>query len=218
MYFDVHTHSHNKDSKDVLSILNVHENFHQLLDDKFISLGIHPWYLNNSNDEKLAILKSLAHLPEIWAIGECGIDPNSASSNRNQVSVFQTQIAIAETFSKPLIIHCVRAFQEVLQLLNGINGIAIFHGINNKASIIQPIISAGHFLSFGKSLINPTLSIKESLCLTPLNKLLFETDDSNASIKEIYSQAAKILNIEEKILVLQIEENFKTIFPQACKI
>lgn len=218
MYFDVHTHTPNNDQKETVSILNIHKNFQSIPSGRFVSLGIHPWYLDQSIEEQLAILKSLAHLPQVWAIGECGIDNNLTIDHTHQANVFQAQIDVAKTVSKPLIIHCVRAFQEVLNLLNGNTTPVIFHGINNKATVIKPIISEGHFLSFGKSLLKPSPRIIESLNITPLNKLLLETDDSVATIKEIYSQAAEILNIEEKRLVLQIEDNFRSIFPQVCKI
>ena len=218
MYYDVHTHRPNSTCNDIIAIMNIFQNFDRLPNEAIMSLGIHPWYLDGKVENDLEMIKRKVVLSNIWAIGECGMDVNVDLVLSKQAEIFETQISIAQAVSKPILIHCVRTFQEILKLVDKVSVPVIFHGVNNKATIIEPVINAGHYLSFGKSLLKPTPSIVESLYLTPLNKLLLETDDSGRSIIEIYNQAAKILNIKEKSLVLQIEKNFKTIFPQVCKI
>ncbi len=212
MYYDVHSHYSSPGNTGVISIQNIHQHFDKIMPQKPMSLGIHPWYIDGKEKQYLDEIKQQAAHANVWAIGECGIDINVSTACDTQKQLLKKQIDIATYYNKPLIIHCVRAFQDVLRLVKGLPIPVIFHGINNKLTIINPIIEQGHYLSFGKSLLNPTKTILESLRNTPLDQMLFETDDSKLPIEQIYEQASKILEIHEKTLVLQIKKNFKHIF------
>lgn len=212
MYYNVHTHYH-PPSSDVLHIENLYKDFAIDRPDRKVSMGLHPWYLDaQSLDEQWESLAQNAKKAEVLAIGECGLDKVTATDWSLQLSVFRRHILLAQELDKPLIIHCVRAFSEVLAELKGVTVPVIFHGINNKITLIQPVIDAGHYLSFGKSLLGQKDYILQTFNAAPLENVLLETDDSDIDIREIYKSAARIKNLPENEIVLQIEENFLNVF------
>ena len=214
MYYNVHTHPHTHDN-DVLFIENLYKNFDQDIQGRQVSMGLHPWYLNADTLEKeLESLRSNISRPEVLAVGECGLDKLSNTDWSLQLQAFQKQIGLAEEINKPLIIHCVKAFNDVLALLKHVKVPVIFHGINNKLSIIQPVIEASYYLSFGKSLLGYNDAILNTFQETPLEQVFLETDDADVDIKEIYKSAARIKDISEKEILLQIEKNFLNLFHQ----
>lgn len=212
MYYNVHTSPHSA-SEDVVFIENLYKNFDHEIGGRKVSMGLHPWYLDADNlDEQIINLAENAEKSEVLAIGECGLDKLSSTDWDLQLMAFQLQIKLARNLNKPLIIHCVKAFSEVLTQLKTVNVPVIFHGVNNKLSIIQPVIDAGYYLSFGKSLLGGNAAILNTFKTTPLDQVFFETDDADIDIREIYKSAAVVKEISEKEIVLQLEKNFLNVF------
>jgi len=212
-YVDIHTHTYKPDPE-IASIENISGNFLQLPADHIISAGLHPWRLHDA-DEQFNTLRIAARNKNVAAIGECGLDKLARSDWGIQVQFFEAQLQLATDLNKPVIIHCVKAFPETLAMLKGIGVPVIFHGINNKLSLIEPVITNDFYLSFGKSLLHATESICTSLNAVPIPQLFLETDDSNVPIKNIYVTAAEIRNIPENELVLQLQKNYHSVFRYA---
>ncbi|WP_221389959.1 TatD family hydrolase [Dyadobacter sp. NIV53] len=212
MLYNVHTHFHPED-KDIVYIENRYKNFDTDISGQKVSMGLHPWYLQAAHlEEQLADLEIHAVKPEVLAIGECGLDKLTATDWDLQLMAFQRQIILANQINKPLIVHCVKAFGEVLAELKQVKVPVVFHGINNKPSIVQPVTDGGHYLSFGKSLLSYNEVILDTFRITPLEQVFLETDDAETDIREIYKSAARIKNITEKEIVLQLEKNFLNVF------
>ncbi len=211
MYYNVHTHNITQ-QPDTVSVFNQYTDFENI-PTSFFTAGLHPWYVNaQSFENDIHRIEQLLKHPSLLAIGECGLDKINSTDWALQQTAFTQQIKLANQYNKPIIIHCVKAFTETLALLKTAITPVIFHGINNKLSIVQPVIQAGYYLSFGKSLLQPNAAITETFLATPLTQLFLETDDAAADIKDVYKYAAKIRNIPEKEIVLQLEENFNKVF------
>ncbi|WP_300601677.1 TatD family hydrolase [Niabella sp.] len=213
VYTDVHTHSGETDAQ-VVSIQNIQGPFAQIPAGRIVSAGLHPWWLQKA-EKDLAALQKAALMPGVVAIGECGLDKLAKTDWDLQVKFFKAQVQLAADLHKPLIIHCVKAFPEILSLLKGIAVPVIFHGINNKLSVVAPVLNSGYYLSFGKSLLKPGDAIRATLNAVPLSQLFLETDDSGVSIKNIYKSAAEIRKIDENEIALQLLKNFHSVFSYA---
>ena len=50
------------------------------------------------------------------ALGECGLDKKVQTPLDLQQEVFERQLTLAEKYKKPVIIHCVAAFQELIAI------------------------------------------------------------------------------------------------------
>ena len=116
-YIDIHTHG----AEPVPGIFSV-ENLmpHETRAPSGIkglafTFGIHPWYVNEVNHISLIkTVKEIAGNPFLSAIGEAGFDKLRGPSSDLQKIVFEEQASIAEINKKPLIIHCVRAWDELI--------------------------------------------------------------------------------------------------------
>ena len=205
-FIDIHTHV--QGSKN--AIINRFEHFEQDKTDFYYSLGLHPWYLTDVENQ-LELLKKESVASRVLAIGECGLDKVCDTKWETQIYAFEQQIALAEKINKPLIIHCVRAYNECLKLLKNVGVPAIFHGFNKKEILARSILEAGFYLSFGTAMFNPGVSVL--FRNLPLNRIFLETDDQiSYSIEDIYKSAAESRNIELDALILQIEKNFEKVF------
>jgi TatD DNase family protein len=212
----INLHSHKSPDDGSLAIVNCSGDFDALAEKGLFSAGLHPWYLNAETvDFQFESLKANVFKASIIAIGECGLDRVCDTPWELQAQTFIRQINLANEINKPMIIHCVRAFDEVLSLLKQNNNkqAVIFHGFNKNLVLARRIIEAGHYLSFGNVLRNK--NIQDIFVQLPLNKLFLETDASEVSIKEQYQLAADLLNISSAELIKQIEKNAGLIFGPA---
>ncbi|MDD4915281.1 MAG: TatD family hydrolase [Methylococcales bacterium] len=181
----------------------------------FYSLGLHPWFMASQDiRQALAKIAARAHDPAMLAIGECGLDKAIETGLAEQLPVFQSQIRLSEQFAKPLIIHCVQAFNELMRCktANRPAQAWIVHGFRGKPALARQLIRQGFYLSFGKALRNETGYAGQALAAIPIERLFLETDADEASISEIYGLAAKITGLDVKNLQTCILGNFKRVF------
>ena len=208
----INIHSHSSAAADEWVIKNIRGNF-GLPPAQPYSAGLHPWYLKESTwRNELDHLENLASDVNMLAIGECGLDRVTITNFELQQTAFADQVLLANEYQKPLIIHCVRAFPEVLSILAKHNNKVpvIFHGYQKNEALATTLLSEGHYLSFGKGLQRPSLT--EVFRTVPLDKVFLETDDSSITIQEMYSLAANILSIPTETLAMKITNNLQRVF------
>ena len=111
-----------------------------------------------------------------------------------------------------MIIHCVRAYAEVQQLLQQQHNTVpvVFHGFNKNEILAKQLIDKGYYLSFGKVLQQPAM--QQVIQKLPADKIFLETDDATVEIETIYAWAAQALQIDILSLSLQIKKNAATVF------
>jgi TatD DNase family protein len=162
----------------------------------------------------MAELTVAAAYDNVLAIGECGLDKVCDTPWDIQEAAFRQQVLLANRLSKPLMIHCVRAFNELDLVLKELDNIVpvIIHGFNKNPALAAALLAKGYYLSFGAALLRTGSPAASSLIHTPADRMLLETDDSGSGIKDIYLQAAQLLKTGEEDLILQIDHNFKTVF------
>lgn len=212
IFFNLHTHSYTNQD-DVIEIVN---QYPQEFDNSIpnYSIGIHPWYIaENRIDSDLQIIESKLQGQNCKAIGECGLDKRIEISMALQQRVFEKQLALAEKYKKPVIIHCVGAFQEVIAIKKKMNISVplIIHGFSKNIEIANQLVKNGFYLSFGKSLfqINDMDSVFYSV---PNDRIFLETDTIDKDIKAVYEIASKNRNIELEEMKVIINANFDTVF------
>lgn len=210
MFIDIHTHQPGHQG---IAIRNVSENYAIPNGVEPVSMGIHPWKIDIAQWEmQLSSLKEYSTVSGVKAIGECGLDKNIPIDLSLQSSIFREQVRWAALLQKPLIIHCVRAWEEVFSLLREeqFDCPVVFHGFNKSAALANRISTLGYYLSFGNALQKE--SIAAILQHTAADRFLLETDDGPLSISEIYALAAKARGIDMNSLSLQIQKNANAVF------
>lgn len=210
-FFDVHSHKIPLD-KNTFSITNTYPNSIDF--SKPFSIGIHPWYINkNKIEEELLLIKEIIQKDNCLAIGECGLDKKVEVDIEIQKEVFKKQVSLSEKYNKPVIIHCVKSYQEIIEFKKELKPKQywVMHGFNKNSQIAESLLKNGVFLSIGAEIIKNE-KLQEVVSSIPISLILLETDDSNIQIQEIYMKIASIKNIELRVLQQKIKENFKKIF------
>lgn len=189
MFVDFHTH--NRISKNGVNIYNLTltetEEFVDYPTDDYFSVGLHPWDSEKYTDELFATIEKLSSNRKIIAIGECGLDKNTETAFDIQLSIFEKQVLLSEGIRKPLIIHCVGYYNELLDLKKKVNPVQlwIIHGFRGKPELVEQLLKVGCALSYGEHFN------AESVRITPLEKLFIESDTSLLPIAEIYRKIAE---------------------------
>ena len=227
IYYDIHTHHHSVQAEDVaitsvdlrnwdklpaifsavenISGNNASEQKKTNIHPEYYSVGVHPWYPDKSLITKVCVY---AELPSVVAIGETGLDKITAIGTygfKLQQELFTEHIALSEKIKKPLIIHCVKAWDELLNIRKTIKPTMpwIIHGFRGNATLACQLLNTGLYLSFGAFYNRDSLK-----AAWEKRRLLAETDDTNTDICNVYAQIAKSLDITVKELSDEIEELF----------
>jgi TatD DNase family protein len=211
-YFNLHTHQFTN-QLDVLELVNQYpQEFDASI--PFYSIGIHPLFIDENRLEKdFQVVEEKLALPECLALGECGLDKRSETPFEVQQLVFEKQLALAEKFNKPVVIHCVAAFQELIEIKKRLKITIpmIIHGFSKKVELAKQLIDNGFYVSFGKNLLrNPELeSVFKSI---PNNRFFLETDTIEEGIEDVYALAAKYKGLELSELQEIVNENYRAVF------
>jgi TatD DNase family protein len=215
-FFNFHTHKFTN-QPNVLELVNQYpQDFEESI--PFYSIGIHPWYIVEGRIEAdLKIIERQLQEKNCLAIGECGLDKRIAIPMDLQQLVFEKQLALAEKYKKPVVIHCVAAFQEVIDIKKRLNVSVpmIIHGFSKNEQVAQQLIANGFYLSFGKYLLRSRsfgTELETVFKGVPNNRFFLETDTVEETIEEVYALAAKYRNIGIEELQKIIENNFQNVF------
>jgi len=214
-YIDIHTHTYHPDPE-VVQLVNVFPGELEKLElPALFSVGLHPWHVaENTWNDQLELVGSVAGNPAVMAIGEIGLDKKAAIPYNMQGLVFEKQLGIAELWNKPVIIHCVRSYSEMLfYRKKSVQSIPwIFHWFNARELIATELIRKNCYLSFGHLLFNPQSRACQLFRDLPLERIFLETDDAGYTIREVYHHAAAIRDISPEELIIGIRDNFTRCF------
>lgn len=163
----------------------------------YCSVGLHPWYTNKNFADEIEKIRNVATDKKVLMIGETGLDKLRGTNMQQQTHVFLQHIDISESVGKPLIIHCVKAFDDILAIKHKMQPKQpwIIHGFRGKPQQAQQLLDNGFRLSFGEHFNHESLTLAFNH-----HSLLLETDESTLSIEEIYTNVAHALHVKTEEL------------------
>ena len=205
---DIHTHKAEPVSAGK-AIINRKLATNALCEGYFYSAGIHPWDLTEFDTERrLECLREQLAEKQLVAVGEAGLDKLAAAPMQLQVAVFKEQVELSEKYELPLIIHCVKAMDELLALRKerAPKQPWIWHGFRGKPEQAKQLLQKGFYLSFGAHYSEETVKG------VPVGRLFLETDDSPVDIEEVLKQVAKARSTDAEELRQAIRENIQKVF------
>ena len=194
MFVDIHTHL---DNQSVIKIVDGDEV--RILRTE----GIHPWDVVSGENFQFS--------PDTtFAIGEVGLDKVHKETFEKQVEVFEEMIRLSETYRKPMIIHCVRAYSEIIEIRKKTKATMpwVIHGFNSSVETMRQLLRYDIYISLGEVLYRNENQAVEILKNVPLDRLFLETDVSGRDIREVYAKAAKLMNNVVEFLCNKIFENY----------
>ncbi|MDE6170722.1 MAG: TatD family hydrolase [Duncaniella sp.] len=173
----------------------------RLLAGYLYSVGIHPWNTGLASCDDLRWLRALAVSPRVVAIGETGLDLVHTSYRWKwegdewtveqaepdldaQMEMLDYHIFLSEHLHKPLLLHIVKKFPDIMRLRNKLKPSQpwIIHGFRGKPGLAADLLRFGFYLSYGER-FNPL-----SVAVTPRSRLLVETDESSLPVGVIASR------------------------------
>lgn len=212
-YFDSHTHKKYKE-QDIAFVRNA---FHHLSIEQLsklpytFSVGLHPWDIHFPFEFSLEQVAKSARHPNCIAIGECGLDYFIKTDKAIQRQVFVQQKELAEQVKKPLIIHCVRAYHDIIPLVRKSTIPIILHQYSGNIEITKQLLGEHIYFSFGKNLFSSQFNT-DLFSAIPLENILLETDNSAYHIEDVYAKAAILMDMEFESIQNIINQNAKSIF------
>ncbi|HNP32464.1 MAG TPA: TatD family hydrolase [Flavobacterium sp.] len=214
-FYNLHTHKFTTDAN-TLELVNQYP-WEFDAEIPFYSIGIHPWYIKEERLESdLKMIEEKLALKECLALGECGLDKRIEIALPLQIEVFEKQIALAEKYQKPLVLHLVAAFDEVIEIKKRlkISVPIIIHGFSKNEQLAKQLLVNGFYLSFGKYLLrNPEL--KEVFQSVPNDRFFLETDTIEERLEDVYLLAADYKSMTLEQIQAQVKANWEKVF--CCK-
>lgn len=203
-FFDVHCHS-------ILPRGIFNKELSDKLPNSYFSVGLHPKDINNDFQRNLEIIKQQSVEENCLAIGECGLDALVEVDEVLQEKIFEEQIYWANEIQKPVIVHCVRRFSQLLKFQKIAKVPLIVHGFNKKRTIAMELLNKGFYLSFGNALLyNETL--QDLVRDLSIDKIFLETDTAKIEIKNLYQKLSEVKGISIEEIQNQINRNIYQVF------
>lgn len=212
-YFNVHTHRKPKSNAEIC-IRNAYLNpALKLPINYYVSAGLHPWFVHRyTREELLSKLQLFLSEPNVLAVGEIGLDKLTPHFEL-QKQYFELQLALANEYQKPVIIHNVKAAQELRTLFIKYNNDIVLHGFTGGIELWKQLNTQGKtHVSLGQNVFKPSKHLIGLIQQIPIEFLFAETDQSSISIEKIYQEIAKIRSISMEELQAQIALNFNRVF------
>lgn len=184
------------------------------------SLAYHPWKPFPHVDEEhfRIFLTRYAANPDFVAIGECGLDYVKGYYDKaKQKEIFKINLQAAHSVSKPVIVHCVRAYQDLWPLIAKAEIPVLLHAFLPSPANVRQVLSLPQvYVSFGlRESRHP--SFKDALKTLPPARILPESDEGKNGTKEICRLMSSALNIHSGQWRAQMEDNFRKLYPVKVK-
>lgn len=175
------------------------------------SIGIHPWWIAEA---PVSHLQSwvMEHAQQATAIGECGLDKRIAMDLDRQRQIAQWHLELAGRTALPLILHCVKAHNELTRLIEEVQpGVpVVFHGFRGSVHLVDDLCRRGYYLGVGP--VSDQAAFRSMVAHIPLERMTLETDDKGQTIDAVYRQVAEIKGLETDEILLAMKQNALSIF------
>lgn len=208
--FPIDIHTHQLPAVAGKAIVSVSPEMFTPQPSHWYALGIHPWDTDKITDftAEMEKIQRLAHHPQVIAIGEVGLDRLHGTSIPEQMKIFEAQALLAESLQKPVVIHLVKATDELLFLHHHLNPTVpwIIHGFRGKPQLAQQLLKRGFYLSFG------THFNLDAMRSTPNDRLLLETDEREEDIEQLCQALALARCQTNEELRQSLDENVQRLF------
>lgn len=210
-YLDIHTHRCGPEADVRKLCVHLLGRGNPLPEGGFTA-GVHPWDVKKADFSELDFFAE--NHPGLLGIGEVGLDFAVKDADRAlQSEWLNRQLAVAERMNLPVVLHCVKAYNEMQAELKKYRLKAVvFHGFTGSPELAGQLLRQGYYLSFGEFSLRSPKTV-EALKTAPLERIFLETDDDpGADIRMIYGKTAVIREITLEDLKGSILDNYEKVF------
>ncbi len=173
------------------------------------TFGLHPMFMESHQPEHLIELEALITTEHPVAVGECGLDFYIDNPDREQQKFYlHGQLALAEKYNLPVIIHARKAVEEVMLMFREFNDLGgVMHSYSGSIDQAHKLIEQGFYLGFGGPITwHGSKRLHRVIQALPLSAMLLETDapdQAGERHRGERNQPGWILEVAEKIAALK---------------
>ncbi|MBY4675632.1 TatD family hydrolase [Marinobacterium arenosum] len=181
-------------------------------DDLFPALGLHPCFISEHKDSDLRQLEEMlaGHRDSVVAVGEIGLDLFISDPQfEQQLALFEAQLALAERFELPVLLHVRKAHDQVLARLRRLKlqrG-GIVHAFSGSRQQAEHYLKLGFKLGFGGAIsYSRATKLRRLAAELPLEALVLETDAPDmplADYRDRPNEPARVRQVAELIASLR---------------
>lgn len=173
------------------------------------AVGFHPWTPEAAlTEDHYRLLAATARHPQVMAVGETGLDSLRGDPLSVQQRRFTRHVRLADELGMPVVAHCVRAWQQLLQVWRDTaphTGALVVHGFRGNERVARTLLAAGCYLSYGRHFNALALQA------TPPDRLLAETDDAPEDIGQVLALIADTLHQPAEQVRRRVTQNAATV-------
>lgn len=200
---------------------HVVEQLSRQFDELYYALGLHPFFSHEHSEHALPLLKerlqkvsqySDAYRKKCVAIGECGLDFAIVNADKEQqIELLSEQITLANQFDLPVILHCRKAFPELMAVLRRNSPIAggVYHAFSGSYQQAKQLIDLGIKIGVGGTITYSRASkTRHTIASLPLVELILETDAPDMPISGFQGEPNRpdrICNILRTLASIRME-------------
>ncbi len=202
-------------------------------DGVYFAVGTHPWKLSKTTPSEYtnteqALFKNAQH-SKCVAIGECGLDKTIEAPLEVQQAVLAQHIHWANQLKLPLIIHCVKAHNELIRMIKKEkpNYGGVIHAFSGSYETAKCYWDMGFYLGIGGIITYPrAVKTRNAVSKMPIESIVLETDapfmplagnqgqpNCPSYLPQIAWQLAGLKSITIEQLAGLIEKNSVALFP-----
>ena len=190
------------------------------------ALGIHPEDVLNYKEEDIKFIEENLKCKKVVAIGEIGLDYHYGKENREeQIKLFECQLALAEKYHMPVVVHSREATEDTIELLKKYNVKGVIHSFSGSLEIANIFIKMGFLLGINGVITFKNCHLKDVINKIDVHNLVLETDspyltpvpyrgekNDPSRILTIAEFVSQIKGISLEELALITNENIKRTF------
>ena len=194
-----------------------------------LMMGLHPTHVGASVEQELAHVQQQLHAHNFVAVGEIGMDLYwDKTYRREQQEAFARQIGWALEFDLPIVIHCREAFDDIFEVLEGVNDKrlrGIFHCFTGTLVQARRAIDFNMLLGIGGVVTFKNSGLAETVAQISLEHLVLETDapylapvphrgkrNESSYLPLVATKLAETHNVSVSEIIKITTENAKTVF------
>lgn len=139
-----------------------------------IGYGLHPWFIKEIPNYQQMVVDIEKYQPDF--IGECGLD-FLKPDHELQIKICHLHCRLAIHYNLPIVFHCVRAYNELLQIIKQYPNLrGLIHAFNGNNEMARQFNNKGFMLGIGSILMNENSQLAKSITKFDENMLIFESD------------------------------------------
>ena len=158
----------------------------------YATAGVHPHHARDCDAGTIPALRAIAALPQVVALGECGLDYNrNYSPHPDQEKWFVAQLELAAEVGKPLFLHSRDAHPRFAQILRHHRvGKAVAHCFTGEAAELHAYLELGLYVGITGWICDERRGghLVELVKKIPQDRLLLETDAPYLTPRDLHPQ------------------------------